>query len=651
MGLSNFTGRTDDDAASSNGSGGGPAFPPGFPIPGLPMGGGPSDDADAAEEMLVNYNERFASAEPTLFRDRLIEQLLSVLIGKTKRNALLVGPAGVGKTKIVEDIARRIALGDTLIPDQLKHHTVFELPLSNLVAGSSLVGALEQKVKSMVDYASDPKNKVILFMDEVHQLTSGSDSGTYGKIAQLLKPAMARGDMQVIGATTTQEARTLDDDPAFKRRFSRLVVDEITPEQTVEVLGKVRPGLLAHFTHQISVSDDVLTTIVRIADENVNAGSGSHRPDNAITLLDRAMADRVLEQKRLIATAQAAGDTTTVQALQAIPCVPLTEARVTDVARRMLTGNTMKHSFDVSELAATLSRRLKGQDPILGILVDRVAREELNVFPRTVPIAWLFAGASGVGKTETAKIIAEQMTGQEPIILNMTEFHHESSMSRIVGAPPGYIGSNSNAELPFDSLESNPHRVILLDEFEKADRAVQRLFLQALDEGFITTARGKRIDFSKALVIATTNAARESLDGKQTGFSVGPKAVSHRSLNTALAQFFDAELLGRFSLVVGFNPIDEQIYGQIIASHYAQQRERIIDARPRLAQALPADIPVDELAALVGQTFVREHGARPAGRAIRTWIEDRLLTAMAAPQNPATPQVAAVAAVSDGAGE
>ena len=188
MGLSNFTGRTDDDAASSNGSGGGPAFPPGFPIPGLPMGGGPSDDADAAEEMLVNYNERFASAEPTLFRDRLIEQLLSVLIGKTKRNALLVGPAGVGKTKIVEDIARRIALGDTLIPDQLKHHTVFELPLSNLVAGSSLVGALEQKVKSMVDYASDPKNKVILFMDEVHQLTSGSDSGTYGKIAQLLKP-------------------------------------------------------------------------------------------------------------------------------------------------------------------------------------------------------------------------------------------------------------------------------------------------------------------------------------------------------------------------------------------------------------------------------------------------------------------------------
>ena len=649
MGLSNFTGSTDDDAAPPHGPGGGSGLPPVFPFSGMQVSGG--DDTAAAEEMLVNYNERFVNAEATLFRDRLIEQTLSVLIGRTKPNALLVGPAGVGKTKIVEDIARRIALGDTLIPDQLKTHTVFELPLSNLVAGSSLVGALEQKVKSILDYASDPKNKVILFMDEVHQLTAGAESGTYGKIAQILKPAMARGDLQVIGATTTQEARSLDDDPAFKRRFSRLVVDELTPAQTIDILARIRPGMLAHYTHRISVADEVLPAIVRIADENMNAGTGSHRPDNAITLLDRAMADRVLEQKRLMATAQAAGDNTTVQALQAIACVPLTEARVADVARRMLTGTTVKHSVDVAGLTASLHRHLQGQDPILDTLVDRVAREELDVFPRTAPIAWLFAGASGVGKTAAAKIIAGQVTGQEPVILNMTEFHHESSMSRIVGAPAGYIGSDSNAELPFDSLESNPHRVVLLDEFEKADRAVQRLFLQALDEGFITTARGKRIDFSKALVIATTNAARESLDGKQTGFSVGPKAVSHRSLNTALAQFFDAELLGRFSLVVGFNPIDEQIYGQIIASHYAQQRERIIDARPRLAQALPADIPVDELAALVGQTFVREHGARPAGRAIRTWIEDRLLTAMAAPQNPATPQVAAVAAVSHGAGE
>ncbi|QNE18105.1 ATP-dependent Clp protease ATP-binding subunit [Kribbella qitaiheensis] len=641
MGLQNFTGRPDDDDANSPSGTGGSPLPPGFPSSGVPAGnsGGSAYDADAVEEMLVDYNERYQNAEPTLFRDRLIEQVLSVLIGKTKSNALLVGPAGVGKTKIVEDIARRIALGDVLIPDQLKNHTVYELPIFNLVAGSAFVGALEEKVKSIVDYASDPKNKVILFMDEIHQLTSGSDGGTYTKIAQILKPALARGDMQVIGATTTQEARLLDDDPAFRRRFSRLVVDEITPDETAAVLKKIRPGLLAHYKQQITVTDDVLASVVRVADENSHAGS--HRPDSAITLLDRAMADRVLEQKRLITAAIAGGDAATAQALQAIPRFPLTETRVLDVARRMLTGNTIKNVLDITQLSSALTERLQGQDSVLGTLVDRIAREELGVFPRTAPVAWLFAGASGVGKTETAKIVSEQLTGQEPIVLNMTEFHHESSMSRIIGAPPGYVGSNSNAELPFDSLESNPHRVILLDEFEKADRAVQRLFLQALDEGYITTARGKRIDFSKAFVFATTNAAREWLDGNQLGFGAGPKTVSNRSLNAALGQFFDAELLGRFSLVVGFNPIDEKVYCQVLTANYAQQRRRILGANTRLGQVLPTAIPDDELAAISKRTFVPSHGARPAARAVRAWIEDALIAAQTPGPVALVPQASA----------
>ncbi|MFB6724914.1 AAA family ATPase [Kribbella sp. NPDC056345] len=633
MGLQNFTGRPDDDTGSPSGPGG----PSGFAV-GLPIGDDEDTNGNVVEEMLIDYNEKYRNAEPTLFRDRLIEQMLSILIGRTKPNALLVGPAGVGKTKIVEDIARRIALGDTLIPDRLRNHTVYELPLSNLVAGSSLVGALEEKVKAVVTYASDPANKVILFMDEIHQLTTRSDGGTYGKVAQILKPALARGDMIVIGATTMQEARSLDDDPAFKRRFSRLIVDEITPEQTGTVLEKIRPGLLAHYGYQISVTDDVLATVVRIADANSHLGS--HRPDNAITLLDRAMANRVLEQKRLIAVASAAGDTAAVQALQAIPCVPLTETRVVDVARRLVTGNAMKNVFDVALLSAALTERLQGQDCVLATLVDQIAREQLEVFPRTAPVAWLFAGASGVGKTETAKVISEHLAGQEPIVLNMTEYHHESSISRIIGAPPGYIGSDSNAELPFDSLESNPHRVILLDEFEKADRAVQRLFLQALDAGFITTARGKRIDFSKAFVIATTNAARDVLDGQQVGFGGSPKAVSNRSLKAALAQFFDAELLGRFSTIVGFNPIDEQTYRDVLTAHYAHQRGQAVDAKPRLNQVLPAALPDAELSAMSERTFVPSHGARPAARAIRAWIEDILIAAQTTPPITAAQQVA-----------
>lgn len=639
MGLSNYTSNPGNTP-----SGGGPGVPGGGMPGGFP--GGPSSAPssngtdDAALAMLVNFNERFKTAAPARFRDATIEQLTAVLIGATKPNGLLVGPAGVGKTKIAEDIARRIALGDPVIPDQLRDHTIYELPLSNLVAGASYVGMLEANVQAVVDFASDPKNKAILFIDEVHQLTTGNDGGTYSKIAQILKPAMARGDMQVIAATTTQEARTLDDDPAFKRRFTRLIVDELTSEQTLEVLNTVRPKFIDHYTNMITVDDDVLATVIQIANEN--SASGSHRPDNAITLLDRAMADRLLKHKHLISQAILDNDTQTVQMLQAWPNVPLTKENVKSMATRMLTGNSQEHVFDVSVMLAEMKTRLQGQDKVLDKLAERISREELALFPRTTPLAWLFAGASGVGKTETAKIVAEQMTGQEPIILNMTEYHHESAMARIIGAPAGYIGSDSNAELPFDSLESNPRRVILLDEFEKADKAVQRLFMQALDEGYLTMSRGRKVDFSKAVVIATTNAARESLEDRQIGFGTGaPQTVSYHTLTKALANHFDAELLGRFSLIVGYSAIDENTYSQIVAADYVAQRARIIDRAPRYATFLPDVMPDAEIRTIRQNTFNASHGARPAKRAVRAWIEDLLI----ASQKPVTHSLSTTASV------
>ncbi|MFJ7416445.1 AAA family ATPase [Streptomyces sp. NPDC098077] len=632
MGLSNFTpGGSDDD----KGSGGGGSFPPQLPSAGLTSSGGSADDV---KELLVDYNEKFKNADPTMFRDTLIGQVLSVVISKTKPNALLVGSAGVGKTKIVEDIARRIALGDALIPDQLRDYTIYELPITNIIAGTGIVGSLEEKVKAIVEFASDPKNKVILFMDEIHQITGGS--GSHGdaagrKISQILKPALARGDMSVIGATTSTESRAFDEDPAFARRFTRLIVDELSMKQTLDVMTTVRPGLLAHYRYQIGVSDDVLASVVQIAEANSRAGQ--HRPDNAITLLDRAMADRVLEQKKLIVQAEVAGDTALAQHLRSIPQVPLTNTRVLDVAKRLMTGNAQRQDLDVAALGATLTSRLQGQDDVLAQLTDRLAREELALFPTKTPMVWLFAGASGVGKTEAVKIIAEETTGTEPIILNMTEYHSEWSTSKIIGAPPGYVGSDSNQELPFDTLESNPHRVILLDEFEKADKAVQRLFLSAFDEGYIRNAHGKMLDFSKALVICTTNAARDSLDGKMIGFGSNPKTVSNQSLNKALEQFFDAELLGRLSLVVGFNPIDRATYRQIMAADYERQRERIALAKPRLAKVLPAAMPDDELRAIEETTFVDSQGARPARKAVRTWIEDSLLAAQTGGTASASP--------------
>lgn len=632
MGLSNFTTDSDDDNNKNNGGGNGlPTFPS---FPGMPSG---SDASDLLDGVLVDLNEKFKNADPTMFREAVIEQTLSVIISKTKPNVLLVGGAGVGKSKIAEDIARRIATQDTLIPDVLKDHTIYEVSIPAIIAGAGMVGALEEKVNAIVEFATDPANKAILFIDEIHQITGGS--GSHGdaigrKISQMLKPVLARGDMHVIGATTNTESRGFDEDPAFARRFTRLIVDELTPEQTKTVLRSVRPSLMSHYKHQITISDEVLDATVAIAEEHSRAGQ--HRPDNAITLLDRAMADRVLEQKRLIVQAQIDGNTALVQTLQGMSQMPLTSTRVLDVAKRLLTGNAQRREPDLSVLANTLSDRLRGQDDVLDTLVDRLTRRELALFPAKTPTTWMFAGTSGVGKTEAAKIIADELTGMEPIILNMTEFHKPSDTAKIVGAPPGYIGSDSNQELPFDTLESNPHRVILLDEFEKADKAVQRLFLSAFDEGYIRNAHGKLLDFSKALVICTTNAARETLSRKRVGFGSNDVPVSAQSLNKALSEFFDVELLGRFSLVVGFNPIGEPVFREIIAADYARQRERILETKPRLASALPAQIPDDQLRAISESSYVDSQGARPAKCAVRLWIEDTLMAAQQAPAGAAT---------------
>ncbi len=620
MGLSNFT--SNDDDTNGGGNGGGPGGPG---IPALPPMMNVTGNMGDITDMLIDYNERFKAATPALFRDELIAQTISVLIGKTKPNPLLVGPAGVGKTRIVEEIARSIATNSPLIPSGLAKSTIYELPLSNLVAGAGVVGQLEERLASLVDFATDKKNDAILFVDEIHLLQDSKDP-VYKKVSQILKPALARGDMRLIGATTMNEAKAFDDDPAFQRRFTRLVVDELTREQTLQVLHMARPSYLAHYKHQITVSDDVLTKLVVIADENSRASS--HRPDNALTLLDRAMAETVVARSTSIAKAVASGNAAAAQAIQSVSSVPLNEAKVRSVAVRLMTGMATKEVYDEARVLDRL-QRIKGQDDIIGEVIDALRRDDLAVFPRRKPIAWIFAGASGVGKTEMAKIIAEELTNQPPITLNMGEFAHKHDISRIIGAGPGYIGSDSDKEMPFDTLESNPYRVILLDELEKADKAIHRLFLTALDEGWMRMANGKIIDFSKTIVIATTNAAREAVSKRPMGFSVavGPTRLSVQELTRALQESFDPEFLGRFSKLIAFACLTKQTYEEILVASYNRERDRIAISDPRTAALIPEPIDPDELARTVETTYLEDQGARPAEQAARDLIENAILAA------------------------
>lgn len=580
---------------------------------------------DDVAELLINYNERCKTAGTILFRDNVIRQTLSTLICKNKPNALLIGSAGVGKTKIVEDIAYRLENNDMLIPDKLKGFTVYELPISHIVSGSSLLGELEQKVHDVVAFVSNPKNKAILFIDEIHQLLD-SRGDHYSKIAQILKPALARGDFHCIGATTLQESTSLSKDPAFNRRFSRIIVDELTQTQTVEILRHSLPGYLKHYDNKFSISDDTIESIVPIADQYVSIGS--HRPDNALTLFDRTIANEILARKiketelteklsnpdpNIVQAAQQA-----LQALAAMPSVTISESKIRNTAIRMMKGNAEQENIDFDALKRKLSR-IKGQDNVIDNILRVIKNHDKGLFPSKKPVTFLFTGTSGVGKTEVTKIIAETITGKKPIIINMTEYSHSAAINNIIGSSAGFVGSDSKSELPFDCLESNPYQIILLDEFEKGHREVQRLFMRIFDEGFLQTNRGTTIDFSKAIIIATTNAAHKEVK-KTLGFGE-TKSVSKSSEVEDLKKWFDAELINRFEHIINFNSISADTYIEIIKDIYAAESVRIMKLSH--SYVLKPEIDDADLQRMRDE-YIEDFGARPAFNIVREYIENQL---------------------------
>lgn len=614
MGMSNFSG----GSGTNSGNGGNV----GIPIGSQPQGR-TSSDYDVTQ-FCLNYNDTYKNSGPALFREDIVKQIMGVLIGKNKPNALLIGPAGTGKTKIVEDLAWRIANNDPIIPSGLIGYTVWELPISNIVSGSSYVGQLEEKLHTVLDYMTDPKNKAILFIDEIHTLCSEGNP-IYEKIAQILKPALARGDLKVIGATTTQEYKNLTSDPAFNRRFSKLIVDELTRSETLEILKQLRPSLFMHYGNCIQISDESLETCVILADQFHTAGN--HRPDSAITLLDRAIGDAIIQRKAM--EAAAANDPALMAALKSVLTITITERQIRTTGIRLMTGNAKKDNLDETLLRQKM-KSIKGQDDILEEIVQILKRKDLGLFNTKQPLTMLFAGPSGVGKTEVSKIIADTMTGCPPIILNMTEYHSSASINRIIGAPAGYVGSTSNTELPFDKLESNPYQIILLDEFEKCHPSVQALFMSVFDEGTLQDNRGRLIDFSKSIIIATTNAGNAG-QGKHTlGFNTSNgNEKSMKDIISELKQNFRPELLNRFEKIFEFHALSETEFIEILKYQYQTEVERIHKEKPRYK--LPDKLSDQDAEMLTKKHYVPEFGARPVRKIIRAFIEDAVIAAKSQP--------------------
>lgn len=548
---------------------------------------------------LIDYAKRVDEFEHISFRDDVMDDLLTVLSSKTHPNALLVGEAGTGKTAIVEELALRISEGDKETVAMLGEDAhVYELPIANLMSNTSLRGSLESKMNKIIEFCENPDNHVILFIDEIHQMVSNPDPA----VTESLKPALARGKMHVIGATTTQELKILQKNPAFNRRFSEVNVRELTDEETVSVLVKASKSL--EDFHHVAIPEEVLPYAVATADKLART-LNTHRPDSALSLLDKAASFGKLGKAKL--------DNDNED-------VFVSTGLIDKASQNILKSDFVLDKDTISAARDNLSENLIAQDKASRVIVRSLLSSMINLEETTKPRSFLFAGPSGTGKTLAAKLLAESLFGSpdKMVYLNMSEFASPSSLSRLLGASAGYIGFDSRKALPLDSLKTNPCQIIVLDEFEKADVQVQRIFMQALDEGYIRDSQDDMIDFSHSFVIATTNAG--VVKENKVGFG---QVESNADVTESLAGSFPVELINRFEKVVMFDSIGLEDYQRILALNYNKLAQAASENYPDIPDHMDADD--DFIVDLAKKTYDPMKNARPAKRSVKEAIEDVIL--------------------------
>lgn len=577
-------------------------------------------------EILVNYNKKFKSTDPLEYREKQINQTLTVLASMKKPNSLLIGPAGSGKTSIVGEIARMLQNDDPSIPSKLKQAVIYELPLSELVARSSHVGEMEQNMKAVIDFFSDPTNNAIMYIDDIHNIVSKTEP-EYRQIGRLLKPVLTSGQFKVIGTTTPQEARKNLNESTINRSFSDVIIPELSIEETIEIIRKRK----AEFTkyHGVSMPDGTEEQLVHLSEKHKKAGT--HRPDTAITLLDRSMSDASLRFQKKKQKAIATQDKSLLAAINAIPMPSLSAKDIESSALILLSGNNTLESQKYETFKENLEENIIGQEPMKEVLLNCIQRRTLGAFKNTKPLSMLFAGVTGTGKSETAKILARSLGNNENsiITINMTEYNSPASLNRIIGSPDGYVGSDTEKEMPFDSLETNPNQVVLLDEYEKADPAVQRLFMQALDEGFFKTNRDKIVDFSRAIIIATTNAGVEELSKRSIGLGSSDQNIKTKDdVLHALKKYFDIELLNRFEFIVPFQSITKEQYRDILVVKYNKLVKEIMHNLTSVKvqpEHIDTGYTSDVLDRIVEESYNPLFNGRPAEKSMKKYLEDTLI--------------------------
>ena len=526
---------------------------------------------------------------------------MQILSRRTKNNPCLIGEAGVGKTAVAEGVAALIASGG--VPDGIKMHRLCALDLSAMVAGAKYRGDFEERIKSVLDEVVRCGN-IILFIDEVHTIVgTGSAEGAVDA-SNILKPQLARGEIQIIGATTTEEYRRfIEKDSALERRFQSVLIEEPTPEAAIDILKGIRERYEAF--HRVKISDGAVEAAVRLSTRYLTE---RRLPDKAIDLMDEACSKKVIAKK---ADAQA-GFCGTVKAEDVAAVLKLYTG---------VSAGEIEHgeSERLLRLEEELKQRVVGQDKAISAVAKAVRRSRAGLRDPKKPVGtFLFTGPSGVGKTELAKALAEALFGDEKALIrfDMSEYNDKSAVNKLIGSPPGYVGYEDGGKLT-EAIRRHPYSVVLFDEIEKADAGIYNLFLQLMDDGFITDSEGRKANFQSSVVIMTSNIGAEAAAKAGIGFFT-TACSSGKAVICEIKKVFRPEFINRIDETVVFNRLDFSAAVKIAEKYYRKLAERAA------ASGIELVFSYEAVVAAAKNGFDPEQGARPLERYISAVAEDPL---------------------------
>ena len=602
-------------------------------------------------------------------RDVEIERVIQILSRRSKNNPCLIGEPGVGKTAIAEGLALRIASGE--VPQRLKGKEIQLLDLTSLVAGTQFRGQFESRIKGLVSEIKESGN-VILFIDEVHSLVGTGDNEGTMNAANILKPALSRGEVQVIGATTFNEYRKyIEKDSALERRFQPVKVGEPTIAQTIDVIAGVKSYYEQH--HRVIVNDDVVRKTVVLSERYI---TDRFLPDKAIDLLDESCAcaalrnkqmerhDKLIDEKQKLSLKKEELTTAEEVDYQALAEVNTSLARIdseiAEIDPEELTSKVTEEDIakvielwtgipasrirenelaKLADLESELKKKIIGQDNAVEVLASAIKRSRCQISPRRRPASFIFVGPTGVGKTELVKVLSQQLfdTPETLIRLDMSEFMEKHSVSKIIGSPPGYVGYDEAGQVT-EKVRRRPYSVLLFDEIEKAHPDVLNILLQILDEGKVTDAHGRAVNFENTVIVMTSNAG-SSLKESALGFGKSTEEATNDRVRKALSEFLRHEFIARVDEVIMFNTLKAEDYVKIADLMLAEYIPTLEEKQIKFT--------FDEKACeyLAKKSCDGKSGARDLRNTIRREVEEKIASAMI---ETGTMQISAMNVTSDG---